>query len=82
LREHNSPDTWMAERGIILQLLRDDRDRWTRGELRRALSDLPAQNVNAALTRLEQEGVAVLLNRQVLASRCALHLDSLGTVSI
>jgi hypothetical protein len=74
---------WMAERAILFQLLRNDHsERWTLGELKRRVSDLPAQTLRDALTRLEQEGVAVRLDKHVLASRCAQHMDALGVVSI
>jgi hypothetical protein len=76
-------DTWVAERVILLALLRDDHDeRWTLAELRREVAPLPPQHARAGLTRLEQEGLAVRLDGHVLASRCALHLDSLGMVCI
>jgi hypothetical protein len=76
---------WMAQRAILFQLLRDEHDeRWTLSELKHAISDLPLpeQTLDAALARLEREGVAARLGEHVLASRCASHMDALGVVSI
>jgi hypothetical protein len=71
---------WVAERAIVLQLLRDDHDeRWTLGELEREIPDLPTPY---ALDRLKAEGVAVALDGHVLASRCARRLDDLDLIAI
>jgi hypothetical protein len=74
---------WMAQRAIILQLLRDDHDeRWTRAELVAEISDLRPKAVTAALARLEAERVIVTWGGYFLAARCAWHLDALELVSI
>lgn len=73
----------MAQRAIILQVLRDDRDpRWTWVELRHEADDIPRWAMREAFARLEAEGVIVTKSKHVLASRCAWHLDVLGLVSI
>jgi DNA-binding HxlR family transcriptional regulator len=83
MQDHDTPDTRVAERAVILQLLSDEHDeRWTLAELTRRITDVPARAIRSALTRLELEGVAVRLNGQVLASRCVRHLDALELVSI
>jgi hypothetical protein len=76
--------TWMAERAIVLQLLRDDHDpRWMLAELKRAVSDIPGPAVRDALRRLRAEGVAVSCGRgNVLASRCAWRLSDLELIGV
>jgi hypothetical protein len=73
----------MAQRAIILQVLRDDHDvRWSPVELECAASDLDPQTIRDGLTLLEAEGVILTEGGHVLASRCARHLDALELVSI
>lgn len=73
----------MAQRAILLQLLRDDHaETWTRAELGREASDLAPQAVTDGLAVLEAEQVAVVSGEMVRASRCARHLDSLGLVTV
>jgi hypothetical protein len=70
--------TWMAERAILLQLLRDDHDeRWTPTELVNETTGLGPRAIRAGLARLSAEGVTVELDGHVLASRCARRLDDL-----
>jgi hypothetical protein len=76
-------DPYTAERGIVLQVLRDDHDeRWSRGELAGVLHDVEAQAVSAALESLRQAGAVHLSGGLVWASRCARRLSDLGMVSI
>jgi hypothetical protein len=73
----------MAQRAIVLQVLRDDHpERWTRAELRGEVSDMTATTVRAALAKLQAEGVVVVDSEDVRASRCARHLDKLELISI
>lgn len=75
---------WMAQRAIVLQVLRDDTEaRWTLAELQAEVDDLNPHALSHALDRLLEEGVVVTCGAMFsLASRCALHLDALGMVSI
>jgi hypothetical protein len=74
---------WMAERAIVLQVLRDDHDeRWTRAELEEQVSDLAPQVARDGIARLEAERVVVTEGEHVLASRCARHMDALELVSV
>jgi hypothetical protein len=76
-------DDEIAERAIVLQVLRDDHDgRWTRAELEREIYDIEPAAIREALERLCGEGVVYISGQLVWASRCALHLDQLGMVSI
>jgi len=77
-------DEEIAQRAVVLQVLRDDHDaRWSRAELEREIYDIEPLAISDALERLSQEGIVHLLTGElVLASRCALHLDNLGMVSI
>jgi hypothetical protein len=81
--EQYATATWMAERAITLQLIRDDHDaRWTLAELEREVPDVPGGAVRGALGRLRDEGVAVACGAHVLASRCARRLDDLGLIGV
>jgi hypothetical protein len=63
-----------------LQVLRDDHlERWTRGELER---DIEPEAIQAALVRLEAEGVVVVEGEQVRVSRAPRRMDALGLVSV
>jgi hypothetical protein len=74
---------WMAQRALVLQLLRDDHvERWARAELERGADDLDALTISDALALLEADGVVVLDGESVSASRCARRLDALGLVGI
>jgi DNA-binding HxlR family transcriptional regulator len=73
----------IAERAIVLQLLRDDHDeRWSLAELQAAVSNQEPSALGSTLAHLEQHGVVVPQSEYVLASRCARHLDDLGLVGI
>jgi hypothetical protein len=76
-------DQRMAQRAIVLQVLRDDHDeRWSRAELEAELHDVEPQAVTDALEHLREEGVIHLSGDLVWASRCARRLGELGVVSI
>jgi hypothetical protein len=76
-------DDEIAERAIVLQVLRDDCDeRWSRGQLEREIYDIDPVAIGEAMERLRKEGVVHISGRLVWASRCARHLDELGMVSI
>jgi hypothetical protein len=76
--------TRMAQRAIILQVLRDDHDRlWTRRELRVEVSDVTRYAFDMALALLEGDLCISFEDRgDVQASICAQHLDELGLISI
>jgi hypothetical protein len=74
---------WIAERAIVLQVLRADRDpRWTLPDLHAEAYDIDRPVLAAALGRLKRHGVVMACGDAVVASRCAVHLDDLGMVSI
>ena len=83
---HHTPqsDTYLEQRAIIHQLLRDDdhTERWTPKQLRRALSDIAPETIDEAIAELEASGVAWRLDDYVGASRCARHLFSLDLIGI
>lgn len=71
------------ERGVVLQVLRDDHgERWSRTELDAEMRDVEPQAVTVALDALRQEGVLHISGQLVWASRCARHLSDLGMVSV
>lgn len=76
-------DPWVAERAVVLQVLRDDHPRrWTRAELRSEIYDIAPEAIRQALKRLETHGVICVEGREIWASKCARRLDMLGMVSI
>jgi hypothetical protein len=81
-RQH--PKASIAERAIVLQLLRDDHDeRWSHTELQAEINHTEPSALSSAVERLEQHGVVVAsLDGYILASRCARHLDELGLMSV
>ncbi len=73
----------MAQRAIVMQLLRDDHDLlWSRRQLRRELPDIAGRVFRVALEALEDDGCIALGGGGVRASICAQHLDALGLVAI
>ncbi len=76
-------DPWIAERAVVLQVLRNDKDpRWTLAELQAEAYDIDPTTLAGALDRLERHGIVVRCDHEYVASRCALRLDALGMVSI
>jgi hypothetical protein len=70
------------ERAIVLQLLGGDREqRWSSARLETELGAAPAV-LDAALRRLERDGVLSLAEGEVWASRAARRLDELGLIGI
>jgi hypothetical protein len=57
-------ELWMAQRAIVLQVLRDDHDPlWTRSELRDEIADLRRRAFNLALDLLEGDGCILVRRR-------------------
>ena len=76
-------DLWMAQRAIVMQLLRDDHPvRWTRPELEAEIDDIEQQALLSALAILLIEDVIFLDDEAVWASKCARHLDALELLTI
>ncbi len=76
-------ETRIVERAIVLQVLRDDHEeRWSRAELARELRDFQPPVLEAALARLELEGILHREGEQVWASRASRRLDELELISI
>ncbi|HEY4812375.1 MAG TPA: hypothetical protein VIH71_15085 [Solirubrobacteraceae bacterium] len=76
-------DPQIAERAIVLQLLRDDHDeRRSRAELGTELGDVEPLALSDAIADLERHGVVVVQGEHVVASRCARQLDELGMIAI
>ncbi len=74
---------WMAERAVVLQVLRDDHsERWTLEELEQEIGDMPAEIVGEAVRRLGGVGVIVLAEEACKASRAARRIDELELISI
>ena len=78
-----SPDPRIAERAIVLQLLRDDHDKqWSRAELETELDDVEPLALSEDIAQLKRHGVAVVQAEYIVASRCARHLDELGLIAV
>ena len=76
-------DDEVAERAIVLQVLRYDRaERWSRAELESEIYDIEPLAISEALVRLREAGVVHVSGELVWSSRCARHLDVLGMISI
>ena len=81
--EKSFADAEVAERAIMLQVLRDDHAlKWTRAQLEREIYDILPEDLAAAIDRLREEGCVLTAGDLVWSSRCAWHLDDLGMVSI
>jgi hypothetical protein len=75
------------ERAIVLQLLRDDRERtWSLAQLRTELqakrSGLGEEAVKQAMGRLEWDGVLEVSEQAAWASNAARALDELGLICV
>jgi hypothetical protein len=76
-------DPWVAERAIVLQVLRADKDpRWTLADVHAVADDIAPATLVDAMGRLKRHGVIMAYGDAVVASRCAWHLDELGMISI
>lgn len=76
-------DRRIAERAIVLQVLRRDHDdRWTRTELDGELRDVEPMVVSDALERIHRGGVIHRDGEQVRATEAIRHLNDLEMVSI
>jgi DNA-binding XRE family transcriptional regulator len=72
-------DEARVKRGIVMQVLRDGRGRWTRAELERAMPGALPEEVEVAVEDLAAEGVLSIDDDGVIrASLCALRLGALG----
>jgi hypothetical protein len=75
------------ERAIVLQLLRDDRERtWSlarlRAELQANRSELGEEAVEKALGRLEGDGVLEVSEQAACAANATRALDELGLICV
>jgi hypothetical protein len=75
------------ERAIVLQLLRDDRERmWSRARLERELeadrAEVGREAVAQALRALEREGVLGATEEIAWASNATRRLDELGLICV
>lgn len=76
-------ETWLVERAVVLQVLRDDRDEhWSRAVLAGELADVERSVFERALARLQAEDVLDVDGCDVRASRAARHLDELELIAV
>jgi hypothetical protein len=81
-RESRAGDGARLERAIVLQLLRDDHGQtWSRAELASELAE-EAPAIEAALTRLREDGVVRLDDDRISASPAARRLDDLELIGV
>lgn len=74
---------FIAGRGIVLQVLRDDHPEWwARTELLERIADFPTAIVEVALGRLVEAGVVVVDGERVKASPCAQYLGTLELIGV
>jgi hypothetical protein len=82
-RMSRAQKVWMAERAVVLQVLREDHpERWTLEELEREIEDMRAEILQDAVRRLGGVGVVVLDKEEFKASRAARRIDVLELISI
>lgn len=73
----------MAERAIVLQVLRNDHPaRWPLEELTQEIEDMPAEIVSEAVRRLGGVGVVMLDEEACKASKAARRIDALELIAI
>ncbi len=83
LRGSGARNTWLVERAVVLQILRDDHAaRWSRAELASEIPDFAPAVFAAALERLECAGIVRLDGSRVSASEAARRLDELELVAV
>lgn len=70
------------ERAIVLMLLRDPGERWSRPDIDSAILERDPAAVEAALRRLEAEGVVEVTGRGISVTRAIRHLDALSMIGI
>ncbi len=70
------------ERAIVLMLLRDPGERWSRPDIDAAILDRDRSELEVALRQLEIEGVLEVSERGVCATRAVRHLDRLSLIGI
>ncbi|MHB8490640.1 MAG: hypothetical protein ACYDA6_00275 [Solirubrobacteraceae bacterium] len=73
----------IAERAIVLQLLRDDHDRvWWRAEIETVLGDMAPLTLEHALGSLADAGVVELRGERAMAGPATVRLDALGLIAV
>jgi hypothetical protein len=81
--EEKETDQGIIQRGILLELLRDDRSRrWKRVELRGRLYDVKRSAFEKALAILEAQELVTLVGKEVWATVPALYIDELGMIGV
>jgi hypothetical protein len=76
-------DPEMAQRVIVLQVLRDDHpEPWTQAELEQDSTDLDPRAMREGLALLAAEGVVIVEGEKVTASPCARRLDTLEVIGV
>jgi len=73
----------MLDRAILSELLGNDHDPlWFRAELEREISHVELVDLRGALDRLKDAGAVCVTGELVCASRCVLHLQGMGVLTI
>jgi DNA-binding HxlR family transcriptional regulator len=76
-------DVWMAERVVVLQVLRDDHEeRWPRTELAQEIADFEPAVLEEALGRLGRDGVLHREDDSVWAACAVRRLDELELIGV
>jgi hypothetical protein len=72
-----------VERAIVLQILRDDRERcWSRAGLASEISDFEPALIELALSRLQHEEVLMSAGTRLCASPATRRLDRLELIAV
>jgi hypothetical protein len=71
-----------TERVVLLHLLTEDREWWTREQLQAALLEVDPDAVDAALRTMAELGLAVTHGASFAASPGARRVDAMGLIGI
>jgi len=71
-----------TERVVLLHLLTEDRERWTREQLQAALVDVDPEAIDEALRTMAELGLTVADGESFAASPGARRVDAMGLIGI
>ncbi len=77
-----SDESIRVERVVLLRLLSEDRERWTREQMKAALRGVDPKAIDAALRTMAELGLAVTDGESFAASPGARRVDAMGLIGI
>jgi hypothetical protein len=67
---------------VLLVLRKPHRESWTRAEVDAELDDIAQSEISEALVELEAEGVVLIEDGLISASRCTRRIDDLHMICV